>query len=334
MRGFVIAELTGPTGGRFLQDVPEPSGAHPWSDGDRLLIDVRAAGIAYPDLLQSRGEYQHGVPVPYVTGGEASGVVLEAGPGSRFQVGDRVAGLTVWGAAAERALGLPRYTVRIPDAMSYLDGAAVYLNYATAWFALYRVGFTPGESVLVHGAAGGVGTATLQLVRAKGGRAIAVVSTPEKATIARDCGADAVVFAAENWVEQVRELTGGHGVDIVVDPVGGDRFTDSLRSLDIGGRLAVVGFAGGSIPTVKVNRLLLRDLTVAGVALQPWAQRHPGITDTVVDAVEAHLAAGDIRPVVGEVLALEQGTEALQRIDGRAALGKVVLDVRDGHSTS
>lgn len=333
MRGFVITELTGPAAGRLSEDVLEPAGAHPWADGDRLLIDVRAAGVAYPDLLQSRGEYQHGTPPPYVSGGEAAGVVLEAPADSRFQVGDRVAGLTVWGALAERALGLPRFTIKLPSTTSYLAGAAVYLNYSTAWFSLYRVGFTPGETVLVHGAAGGVGTATLQLIRARGGRGIAVVSSAEKGQVARAAGAEEVVYSSEPWVSGVQELTGGRGVDIVIDPVGGDRFTDSLRALDIGGRLAVVGFAGGSIPTVKVNRLLLRDLQVVGVALEPWSRRHPEITDLLADALETGLATGVIRPVIGSLLGLDQAAQALELIDGRAALGKVVVDVRDGGDT-
>jgi NADPH:quinone reductase len=333
MRGFTITALTGPGAGRVSDDVPEPVGAHPWSDGERLLIEVRAAGVAYPDVLQSRGEYQHGTAPPYVSGGEVAGLVLEAPPGSRFAAGDRVAGLTVWGAMAERVLGLPQYTVKIPDGMSYVDGAAVYLNYATAWFALYRLGFAEGETALVHGAAGGVGTATLQMLRAKGGRSIAVVSTEHKAQVAHDSGANSVVFSTGSWLDEVRELTNGCGVDIVIDPVGGDRFTDSLRSLDVGGRLAVVGFAGGSIPTVKVNRLLLRDLSVVGVALEAWARRQPEFMSTLAAALEAHLAAGDIKPVVGDVVSLDEGGRALHLIEGRAALGKVVVDVNDGHGT-
>lgn len=330
MRGFVITELTGPAGGRMSEDVPEPVGAHPWSDDERLLIEVKAAGVAYPDVLQSRGEYQHATAPPYVPGGEVAGVVLEAPDGSRFAPGDRVAALTVWGALAERALGLPNYTVRLPDSMSWAEGAACWLNYSTAWFSLRRVGFEKGESVLVHGAAGGVGTATLQLVRAYGGIGIGVVSSEEKARVAIDAGAQEVVFSgAADWVQQVKDRTDGHGVQVVVDPVGGDRFTDSLRSLDVGGRLAVVGFAGGGIPTVKVNRLLLRDLSVVGVALDPYARRHPAIIGQLRDELESALASGIIKPIIGHRLSLADSRQSLELIDQRKSLGKVVVDVAE-----
>ncbi|MFD4972863.1 NADPH:quinone oxidoreductase family protein [Streptomyces sp. NPDC058424] len=327
MRAFVIKELTGPGGG-VVADVPEPAGAHPWADGRRLLIEVHAAGVSFPDLLQTRGEYQHGAPPPYAAGGEVAGVVLEAPEGSGLVPGDRVAGLTIWGAMAERALALPQYTVKLPATMSWAEGAALHLNYATAWFSLHRVRFQEGETVLVHGASGGVGTATLQLVRALGGRSIAVVSSDDKERMALQAGADEVVRSTADWVDRVRDLTGGRGVEVVIDPVGGDRFTDSLRSLDVGGRLAVVGFADGGIPTVKVNRLLLRDLSVVGVALAPYAERYPAITRTLNDTLERMAADGRIKPLVGRCLPLEQGAEALRLIERREALGKVVVEVR------
>ncbi|MGW1026763.1 NADPH:quinone oxidoreductase family protein [Streptomyces sp. NPDC002577] len=327
MRAFVIKELSGPSGG-VVADVPEPTGAHPWADGRRLLIEVHAAGVSFPDLLQSRGEYQHGTPPPYVSGGEVAGFVLEAPEESGLVPGDRVAALTLWGAMAECALALPQYAVKLPASMSWAEGAALYLNYATAWFSLHRVGFQEGETVLVQGASGGVGTATLQTVRALGGRSIAVVSSDDKEQMARHAGADEVVRSDAGWVDQVRDLTGGRGVQIVVDPVGGDRFIDSLRSLDVGGRLAVVGFAGGGIPTVKVNRLLLRDLSVVGVALAPYAQRYPAVIRTLNREIERMAADGRINPLVGRCLPLERGAEALGLIERREALGKVVVEVR------
>ncbi|MBZ5738377.1 NADPH:quinone oxidoreductase family protein [Nocardioides mangrovi] len=324
MRALVLPATTGPDGAG-LADVPEPDGAHPWADGERLLVDVRAAAVSFPDVLQSRGRYQHGAPAPYVVGGEYAGTVLEAPAGSRFRPGDRVAGFTCWGAIAERTLAIPRHTVRIPDAMSWVEGAAFYLNYVTAWFTLHRAGFRDGESVLVHGAAGGVGTATLDLLRGRAKPVVAVVSSERKAEVARGCGADEVVPAGGDWLGEVRELTHGLGVDVVVDPVGGDRFTDSLRALDVGGRLMVVGFADGAIPEVKVNRLLLRDLTVMGVALEPWQQRFAGFADELTDALEQ--AATRVSPYVGTVLPLERAHEAMGILDRREALGKVVVEV-------
>lgn len=329
MRGLVVPETTGPTAVLFADDLPEPEGAHPWAEGERLLVDVRAAAVSFPDVLQSRGAYQHGVPPPYVTGGEYAGVVLEAPVGSRFRPGDRVAGLSVWGAATERVLGIPRYTVRIPDAMPWVEAAAFFLNYATAWFALDRAGFRDGQSVLVHGAAGGVGTATLDLLRGRAKPAVAVVSSAEKAELARACGADVVLRTDEPWSQRTRELT-EHGVDVVVDPVGGDRFTDSLRALDVGGRLMVVGFAAGSIPEVKANRLLLRNLSIVGVALDPWVKRFAGYIPEFIGGLEAAAAEGRVSPHVGHRLSLVHAADALGILDRREAHGKVVIDVAAG----
>jgi NADPH2:quinone reductase len=322
MRGLLLTEKAGPAAA-VISDVPEPVGAHPWADGERLLVEVRAAAVAFPDLLQSRGRYQHGADAPYVVGGEYSGVVLDAPAGSRLRVGDRVAGLSVWGAMAERVVGIPRHTVRIPDSMSWAEGAAFYLNYVTAWFTLHRAGFTDGESVLVHGAAGGVGTATLDLLAGRGKPVIAVVSSDAKAEVALACGADEVLLTGEDWLTRVRELTHGLGVSVVVDPVGGDRFTDSLRALDVGGRLLVVGFADGAIPEVKVNRLLLRDLSVVGVALEPWQQRYPGFAAELTAELEA--IAERVSPYIGHRLPFDRAAEALEVLDGRQALGKVVV---------
>ena len=312
----------------MLRDVAEPVGAHPWAGGERLLIDVHATGVSFPDLLQSQGKYQHGEAPPYVAGGEVAGVVLEAPDGSRFSPGDRVASLTLWGGLAERALGLPLYTVRIPDSMTWVEAAALQLNYSTAWFALWRVAAKTGERVLIHGAAGGVGTATIQVALALGLTPIAVVSSIEKERVARAAGAEHVVRPEPGWVDEVRSLTQGRGVELVVDPVGGDRFTDSLRSLDVGGRLAVVGFAGGGIPEVKVNRLLLRDLSVVGVALAPYVDRHPEMAAQMAEAIETLAAAGHLRPVVGHVLTLAEGGRSLELIESREALGKVVVQVK------
>ncbi|GAA1530254.1 NADPH:quinone oxidoreductase family protein [Nocardioides humi] len=329
MRGLVVRETTGPDAVELREDLSEPAGAHPWAEGRRLLVEVKAAAVAFPDLLQSRGAYQHGTPAPYVTGGEYAGVVLEAPPGSRFRPGDRVAGLSVWGAVAERVLAIPRYTVRIPEHMAWADGAAYFLNYATAWFTLHRAGFRDGQSVLVHGAAGGVGTATLDLLRGRAAPSIAVVSSEAKAAVAKESGADVVLRSDEAWAQQAREV-GGNGVAVVVDTVGGDRFTDSLRALDVGGQLMVVGFAGGSIPEVRVNRLLLRNLSVVGVALDPWEQRFPGYAPELVAGLEAVAAEGRVRPYVGHRLPFERATTALGILDRREALGKVVIDVAAG----
>jgi NADPH2:quinone reductase len=327
MRALVLRELGGPDAAE-LGDLPEPEGAHPMAEGGRLLVEVHAAGVSFPDLLRSRGEYQMHPPLPFATGAEVAGVVREAAPGTGFAPGDRVAALVHWGGVAELALAMPQHTVRLPDGMSYAQGAALYLNYATAWYALYRAHVREGEAVLVQGAAGGVGTAALEIAAALGARTIAVVSSDAKERAARDMGAGDVVRSDGPWLEQVRELTGGRGVQAVIDPVGGDRFTDSLRALAIGGRLSVVGFTGGSIPEMKINRLLLRNLSVSGVEMAVMDTEVPGTVKMVNEAIQALAMAGRIRTLIGARLPFEDSAEALRILDRREAIGKVVVDVR------
>jgi NADPH2:quinone reductase len=328
MRAVVLEELGGPAAGR-LAEISEPEGAHPMADGGaRLLVEVHAAGVSFPDLLRSRGEYQMRPPLPFATGAEVGGVVVEADPRSGFAVGDRVAALTHWGGVAELALVMPQHTLRLPETMDYAQGAALYLNYSTAWYALRRAGVQAGETVLVQGAAGGVGTAALEIAAALGARSIAVVSSDDKEQAARSMGADEVVRSDGPWLEEVRALTDGRGVQAVIDPVGGDRFLDSVRSLAIGGRLAVVGFTGGSIPELKVNRLLLRNLTVMGVEMVAMDSAVPGTVRMVNDGVQALADAGKIRTLVGARVPFEQGADALRVLERREAIGKVVVEVR------
>jgi NADPH2:quinone reductase len=182
--------------------------------------------------------------------------------------------------------------------------------------------------VLVHGAAGGVGTATIQVAKTFGARSIAIVSSDAKERVARRLGADEVVRSTGPWLEEVRELTGGRGVEIVIDTVGGERFPDSVRALAIGGRLVVVGFAAGSVPTVKVNRLLLRNLTITGISMDVYEEAHPGTVRTVNQAVQALAAEGAIKPLIGARVPLHDGAEALRIMERREAMGKIVVDVR------
>ncbi|MGZ8771235.1 MAG: zinc-binding dehydrogenase, partial [Aeromicrobium sp.] len=210
-----------------------------------------------------------------------------------------------------------------PDNVSYEQGAAVPLNYLTAYFALVeRGGLAEGESVLVHGAAGGVGTAAIQIAKAFGaGRVIAVTSTSEKGAVAMEAGADEFVLV-EDFKDAVKA---GGGVDIVVDPVGGDRFTDSLRCLNDDGRLLVIGFTAGEIPTVQVNRLLLNNLSVVGVGWGAYALKRPGFIAGEWAAILPHLESGALNPVIGGTFALAEAAEALVSIDERRATGKVLL---------
>jgi NADPH2:quinone reductase len=326
MRAVEIAELGGPEALTAV-DAPDPAANHFLTPGEGVLIDVKAAAVSFPDVLQSRGLYQFKPELPFVPGAEVAGVVAEASDGSGFEPGDRVAAMTMLGGMAERAAAPASLTFKLHDQLDFAQGAALVLNYHTAYFALKLRGrMQEGESVLVHGAAGGVGTATIQVAKGLGGRAIAVVSTDEKERVARDAGADDVVRSDGPWREQVQEMTGG-GVDLVLDPVGGDRFTDSLRSLAENGRLLVVGFTGGDIPEVKVNRLLLKNIEVVGAGWGAYVLSKPHLTREVGEKLDAMIDSGVVRPVVGARFPLEQAADAMRLIDERRALGKVVLEV-------
>ncbi|MEJ2864775.1 NADPH:quinone oxidoreductase family protein [Actinomycetospora flava] len=300
--------------------------AAPEAGADEVLIEVRAAGVAYPDVLHTRGAYQERHDPPFVLGGECAGVVLAAPASSSHRPGDRVAAVLPIGAFAEVVAAPEHLVLPLPDSLSFDEGACLPINYLTVHFALgERGGLRPGETVLVQGAAGGIGTATIQLAAALGARVLAVTSTPEKAAFARKAGAHEVVDAAAFRAE-VAELTGGRGVDVVVDPVGGDRFTDSLRCLrSRGGRLLVVGFTAGAIPTVTVNRLLLSNTDVRGVGWGMPAFAEPGFVAAQWRELTPHLRAGALSPPVSAVYPFARAADALAAVDGRRVLGKVVL---------
>jgi NADPH2:quinone reductase len=306
-----------------LAEVDEPT-------GDGVVVEVHAAGAAFPDALLTRGLYQYRPNPPFVLGAEIAGVVRSAPEGAHVRSGDRVVGLTMLtGGMAEVAVLQPDRVFKLPDNVSFEAGAGLLFNDLTVYFALtVRGRLQQGETVLVHGAAGGIGTSALRLAPVLGAsRTIAVVSTEEKAEIATSAGATDVVLA-EGFKDAVKELTDGRGVDIVVDPVGGDRFTDSLRSLVAGGRLLVIGFTGGEIPTVKVNRLLLNNIDVVGVGWGAWAGTHPGALNEQWAAVEELLSSGRLAPPDPDVYPLDEAAAAVASMENRTAKGKVVLRVR------
>ena len=314
-------ELSGPDTALALVDIEEP-------EASGVVVDVHAAGVSFPEVLQTRGEYQIKPPLPFVPGSEVGGVVRSAPGGAPVQAGDRVAAFCMLGGWAETAVAPEHFVFKLPDELDFAQGAALVLNYHTAYFSLVTRGqLAEGETVLVHGAAGGVGTATLQVAKGLGARTIAVVSSDDKEDMARQAGADEVVRSDGPWKDEARELSGG-GVDIVIDPVGGDRFTDSLRSLGEGGRLVVVGFTGGSIPEVKVNRLLLNNISVVGAGWGAFVLRKPDLIRAHGEEINKLIDKGFVRPPIGQRFPLEQAAEALKVIDGRGALGKVILDVR------
>jgi NADPH2:quinone reductase len=328
MRAVQIVELTGPESALAEADVPEPEASHVLTPGSGVVVDVHAAGVSFPEVLQTRGQYQVKPPLPFVPGSEVAGVVRSAPEGAAVREGDRVAACCLLGAFAEVAVAPDFLTFPLSDELDFAQGAGLILNYHTALFSLtHRGRLAEGETVLVHGAAGGVGTATLQIAKGLGARTLAVVSSDEKERVAREAGADEVVRSDGAWKDEVKELSGG-GVDIVIDPVGGDRFTDSLRSLREGGRLVVVGFTGGSIPEVKVNRLLLNNTEVVGAGWGAFVMGKPGINREIGQEVTRLVDEGYVRPIVGARFPLERAREALELIDGRGATGKVVLELR------
>ncbi len=312
--------------------VPEPGPGE-------VLVEVHAVGVSFPDLLLSQGLYQLRPDPPVTLGGAVAGTVVSTGsPDGRdgstdgrgtLAPGTRVAGVVPYGGAADRAVIPASAVFALPDRTSYDEGAALPMNYLTALFALQERGqVRPGETVLVHGAAGGVGTATLQVAKGLGARTIAVVSTEQKAAFARAAGADDAVLL-DGFKDAARELTGGRGVDVVVDVVGGEVFTDSLRCLAEQGRLLVVGFAAGhGIPEVKVNRLLLTNVDVRGVGWGAYAMARPEYMRQQWRDLVPMLSSGVVRPPIGTTYDLADFGRALQEMAERRTLGKTVVHLR------
>jgi NADPH2:quinone reductase len=320
MRAALIKHMTGPTAVE-VQDVPEPTAAP-----GQVLVDVHYAGVVFPDVLNTRGEYQLRPDVPFIPGWDVAGTVREDAAG--FRAGDRVAAMPLIGGFAETVAVDAASVFPVPDQVSLSTAAALPLNYLTMHFALHRrAKLRAGETVLVHGAAGGLGTAACQLAAAYGARVIAVVSTPQKGETAREAGAHEVA-PVDDFRNTVRRLTHDRGVDVIVDPVGGDRFTDSLRCLSAEGRLLVMGFTGRSIPSVKVNRLLLTNTTVMGAASEGYWRTNPEYPRQQWSELLPLITSGAIQPSIGHVLPLDQTTEALLLLDERRTSGRVLIQLR------
>ena len=320
MRAAVVTDLAGPDG-VVVREVPTPT-----PGPTQVLIDVEYAGISFPDVLQTRGQYQVRPELPFIPGWEISGVVREGSNG--FRAGERVSAMPFGGGVAESVAVDTDYVFRLPESVSFDTAAALPLNYLTAHFALVRrANLQPGETVLVQGAGGGVGSASCNMAAALGAKVIAVVSSAEKAAIAEAAGAQHVVLA-DGFLAKVRELTEGRGVDVVVDPVGGERFTDSLRSLAREGRLLVVGFTGGRIPAAKTNRLLLTNTTVMGAGTRELWNHEPEMPRRQWDELLPLLKSGGLKPVIGQQFSMDETAAAVRTIEERLATGKVLVRVR------
>src|SRR4029450_3058197 len=313
-----VVAFTGPDAVQWTQ-VEEPRA------DDGVVIDVVAAGVSFADLLQTTGAYQLQLPLPFTPGMDAAGLVRSARPDLGLAAGRRVAVLVSSGCWQEVISAPPERILAVPDDLSWEAAAALPLNYLTALFALARRGRAhPGETLLVHGAAGGVGTATIQLGRALGLQTIAVVGDQAKQQFAGQAGADHAVLAS-GWLDGVRDLVGDRAVDLVIDPVGGDRMTDSLRSLVPEGRLLVLGFAAGEIPTVKVNRLLLGNTAVVGVASREFFDQQPEVVAELWAQLLEVRQTGVLPDPPVQRYPFADARGALEEIEGRQTRGKVVL---------
>jgi NADPH2:quinone reductase len=321
MQAVVLQEEIGPDG---LAAVERPE---PTPKADEVLIDVQAAGVSFVDLLMSRGQYQERPDVPFVPGVEVAGLVRSAPSDSGLHAGDRVAAYILNGGYAEVVAAPAATTFALPPGLDFAAGTALALNYQTAHFALVRRGrLAAGEVVLVHGAAGGVGVAAVQLAKALGAMVIATVRSESKAAIARAAGADHVLTTDDGWASAIREMARG-GVHLVVDPVGGPLFDDSLRTLAPEGRYLVVGFAGGGIPTVRANRILLRNVDVVGVGWGAFLSTDSSIVTAAAASFASMAGAGFIAPPIGELYPLADAARALRDLESHQADGKLVLEV-------
>ncbi len=321
MKACVVQRLSGPNGVVYT-DIDDLT-----DHGDSVIIDVRAAGVCFPDLLLSKGEYQLKLPPPFVPGMEAAGVVVSAPSGSGFKVGQRVSAFGILGAYAEQvAVPVPN-VIRSPDELDDAEAVSLLVNYNTMYFALARrAAMRPGDTVLVLGAAGGVGTAAIQVARAMGAKTVvAVLHREAAADYVSALGADLVLGLSGDWAQQVREYTGGRGVDIVVDPIGGPAFDDAVRVLAIDGKLLVIGFAAGSIPTIKVNRLLLRNVSVVGVAWGEYLNKVPGSAALFSWGLSQLVFLG-LKPPPPQRYPLSEASAALQCLADGGVLGKLVLE--------
>ena len=319
MKALVAQALTGVDGLAYI-DVDDPVSP------DSVIIDVGAAGVCFPDLLLLRGEYQMRLEPPFTPGMEVAGTVRSAPAGSGFDVGQRVSAFAMLGGYAEQVAVPVSSVVPTPDGVDDASAAALLGNYYTMYFALARRGaLRAGETVLVLGSAGGIGVASIQIAKALGARVVALVHRPEALDFVSGVGADVVLPLAEGWKQAVLDATGGRGVDVVVDPVGGDAFDDAIRVLAPEGRLLVIGFAAGQgIPTVKVNRLLLRNASVVGVGWGEFVRQSPAAQAEEGAGLAALVAAG-LRPPVPVVYPLADGAAGLQALADGKIRGKLVL---------
>jgi NADPH:quinone reductase len=319
----MMATHWGEPAGLVLTELPDPE-----PGPGQVALEVRASACNFFDMLMVQGKYQVRPPLPFAPGGEVAGVVRAVGPGvEAIAPGDRVFAMLGWGGYASVAVAPANAVYRMPDSMSFEHGAAFGVVYQTSDFGLvYRAQLQAGETLLVHAAAGGVGLAAVQIGRALGARVLATAGSPAKLAVAREHGTDeAYDYSTPEWVDRVKAATGGRGADVVYDPVGGDVFDLSTKCIAFGGRLLVIGFASGRIPSLQVNRVLLKNIAVVGLHWGAYRQHDPGRIPQAMDALFDLYNKGKLRPVVSSTWPLRQAAAALDEIASRRSVGKVLL---------
>ena len=319
----VLCKQYGPPESLVYEDVPSPS-----AGPGEAVITMRSASVNFPDVLIIQNKYQVKPALPFSPGSELSGVVKEVGDGvAGFKPGDRVMAVTGYGAFAEEVKTEARRMVRIPEGMDFGTAAAFLLTYGTSDHALIDRGrLKAGETLLVLGAAGGVGIAAIEIGKAIGARVIACASSEDKLDVCRQHGADvAINYATEDLRERIKLITGGAGADVIYDAVGGPYTEPALRSIAWRGRLLVVGFAAGEIPKIPLNLTLLKGCSIVGVFWGDFARREPEAFAERVRQLDAWFQAGKLRPHISETLPLERAPDALARMAARQVKGKIVL---------
>jgi NADPH2:quinone reductase len=323
MRALLVESLAADYAGCALRTIPDPQPAP-----GEVRVRVRAAAVNFPDLLQTRGEYQHKPALPFIPGLELAGEIEMLGPDvGDFALGQAVVGRPRLGGFSELAVVPTDALRRKPDRMTFGQAAGFGAAYLTAYVALVRrARLEPGEWVLVHGAAGGVGLAAVDLAKALGARVIAASASDEKlAVIGRDYTPDALVNVMGGFRERVKELTDGRGADVIYDPVGGDVFDESVRCIAFDGRLLTIGFTSGRIPTLPVNMALIKGFSLIGVRAGEYGRRFPDQGRENAEAVWALAEAGRLNPRVDREFPLAQWREAFDTLAGRRVIGKTIL---------
>ena len=307
----------------ILVDLPDPRPAE-----GQVAVDVRAIGCNFFDILMVQGKYQVRPPFPFSPGNEVAGVIREVGPGAnRFAPGDRVLAMPGWGGFASVVVAPESWIHQVPQAMSFEHAAAFPIGYQTSYFGLvHRADLQPGETLLVHAAAGGVGLAAVQIGSALGARVLAGAGSARKLEIAREHGASETIdYSIPGWEKRVLELTGGRGADVIYDPVGGDIFDLSTKCIAFEGRLLVVGFTSGRIPAIQANRILLKNISIVGLHWGTYRDREPALIDRTFETLFDLYQTGEIRPLVSATYPLADAAAALEEIGSRRSFGKVVL---------